>query len=159
MIIAMFGAINGMIIAFPRYYYAMSQEGHFFKCIGKLHPKYKVPTASLISQAVISIILVLLRNLDQLTALVVFTGMLFNVLCIIAVIIYRKKYPDIERPYKAWGYPVTVILSIVIFAGLMFNTLKEDPWTAIIGLIVPVLGAVVYYIFDKKNKKEAEANK
>lgn len=155
MAIAIFGALNGMIIAFPRYYYAMAQEGHFFKSYAKLHPKYKVPTTALIFQAVISIVLVMLRNLDELTALVVFAGMLFNVLVVIAVVVYRKKYPELERPYKVWGYPVTVIITVLLFAGLMVNTLMEDPITAGVGLIVPAIGAGVYLYFDKKIKKEA----
>lgn len=154
MLIAMFSSLNGMIISFPRNYYAMAKEGHFFKSYGKLHPKYNVPTTSLIGQAVISIVLVLLRNLDQLTSLVVFTGMLFNVLGVVAVIVYRKKFPNLERPYKAWGYPVTVIISIALFTGLMINNLMEDPITALIGLIVPAIGAVVYFMFDKKLKAE-----
>lgn len=58
--------------------------------------------------------------------------MVFNTLVVIAVIIYRKKFPNMERPYKAWGYPVT----------------------AIIGLVVPAIGAAVYFIFDAKLKKE-----
>lgn len=150
MIVSMFGAINGMIIAFPRYYYAMSKEGHFFEKIGELHPKYKVPTNALISQAIIAVILVLLRNLDQLTALVVFVGMAFNALCVLAVVIYRKKWPDLNRPYKAWGYPLTVWITILLFLGLMINTFIEDPITAIIGLVVPAVGAVVYIIFDRR---------
>jgi APA family basic amino acid/polyamine antiporter len=154
MLIAMFSSLNGMIISFPRNYYAMAKEGHFFKSFGQLHPKYNVPTTSLIWQAVISSILVLLRNLDQLTSLVVFTGMLFNVLGVVAVIVYRKKFPNLERPYKAWGYPVTVIISIALFTGLMINNLMEDPITALIGLIVPAIGAVVYFMFDKKLKAE-----
>lgn len=154
MLIAMFGSINGMIIAFPRNYYAMAKEGHFFKSYAKLHPKYKVPTAALIGQAIISIILVLLRNLDQLTSLVVFASMLFNVLCVVAVIVYRKRYPDLKRPYKAWGYPVTVVICTLLFFALMINTLIEDPVTALIGLVVPAIGALVYFIFDRKLKAE-----
>jgi APA family basic amino acid/polyamine antiporter len=154
MIIAMFSSLNGMIIAFPRNYYAMAKEGHFFKSYGQLHPKYNVPTTSLIGQAVIAIVLVLLRNLDQLTSLVVFTGMLFNVLGVVAVIVYRKKFPNLERPYKAWGYPVTVIICIALFTGLMINSLMEDPITALVGLVVPAIGAVVYFIFDRKLKSE-----
>jgi APA family basic amino acid/polyamine antiporter len=157
MIIAMFSSLNGMIISFSRNYYAMAKEGHFFKSYGKLHPKYNVPTTSLIGQAVISIVLVLLRNLDQLTSLVVFSGMLFNVLGVVAVIVYRKKFPNLERPYKAWGYPVTVIICIALFIGLMINNLMEDPITALIGLIVPAIGAVVYFIFDRKLKAEKNA--
>ena len=147
--IAIFGALNGMIIAFPRYYYNMAEEKHFFKNHATLN-KNGVPQVALISQAVISCVLVLLRSLDQLTSLVVFAGMVYNTLCIIAVIIYRKKFPEMERPYKAWGYPVTVVIAVVIFAALMINTLVEDPITAIIGLVVPVIGIIVWKIFDAK---------
>ena len=154
----MFGSLNGMILAFPRTYYAMAKEGHFFKSYGKLHPKYKVPHVSIIGQCVISVALVLFRNLDQLTSMVVFSGMLFNVLVVVAVLIYRKKYPDLERPYKMWGYPVTVIITILIFAGLMINTFIEDPVTALIGFIVPAFGCLVYLYFDKQLKKEGRAN-
>ena len=80
--------------------------------------------------------------------------MVFNTLVVVAVIIYRKKFPNMERPYKAWGYPVTVVISVLLFAALMINTLIEDPVTSIIGLVVPVIGAAVYFIFDIKLKKE-----
>lgn len=153
-LIAIFGSLNGMIIAFPRYYYEMALDGHFFKNHAKLHPKYAVPHVALISQAVISIVLVLLKSLDELTSLVVFAGMVYNVLVILAVIIYRKKFPDMERPYKAWGYPVTVILAVILFGALMINTLVEDPKTALLGLAVPIMGVLVWWIFDRKLKNE-----
>lgn len=154
MVLAMFGSMNGMILAQPRLYYAMAEEGHFFKSFAKLHPKYKVPTAPIIVQCVFSVILVLIRNLDQLTNLVVVTGMVFNVLIVIAVPILRRKYPDIERPYKVWFYPVSVIITAIIFAALVVNSAIEDPINGLAGFGVPAVGAVVYYIFDVKNKKE-----
>lgn len=155
MAISMFGCLNGMILAFPRIYYAMAVEGHFFKQYGKLHPKYKVPHVSLIGQCIIACVLILLRNLDQLTSLVVFSGMIFNVLVVMAVYVYRKKFPDLERPYKLWGYPFTLIITVLLFAGLMINTLIEDPITAMIGLIVPAIGVLVYFYFDKQLKKDS----
>ncbi len=152
MVLAMFGALNGCILAFPRMYYAMSEEGHFFKSFKKLHPKYKVPYAPLIVQCIISIMLVLLRNLNQLTSLVIFSGMMFNTLGVYAVMIYRRKYPKLERPYKVIGYPITVILTTFIFVGLMINTFIEDPQTSIIGLAVPAVGILFYFYFNRKNK-------
>lgn len=151
-LIAIFGSLNGMIIAFPRYYYEMAEDGHFFKNHATLN-KFGVPQVALISQAVISIILVLLRDLDQLTSLVVFAGMVYNVLVIIAVIIYRKKFPNMERPYKAWGYPVTVVIAVILFTALMINSLIEDPITAIVGLVVPAAGVVIWFLFDRNLKK------
>lgn len=156
MVVAMFGALNGCILAFPRMYYAMSEQGHFFESFKKLHPVYKVPYAPLIVQCVISILLVLLRNLNQLTSLVVFSGMMFNTLGVYAVMIYRKKRPNAERPYKVIGYPITVLLTTVIFVGLMVNTFIEDPQTSIIGLVVPAIGALFYFYFDRKNKTAQE---
>jgi len=152
MLVSMLGSINGMTLAFPRTYYAMAHEGHFFKSFKKLHPKYKVPTAPLLCQALISIILIWMRNLDQLTSLVVFTGMIFNVLVIAAVLVFRKKLPNMERPYKVWGGKFTVYITIAINLALMINTVIEDPMTCVLGLIVPAIGAVVFYYFDKKLK-------
>ena len=152
MLVSMLGSINGMTLAFPRVYYAMAEEGHFFGSFKKLHPKYKVPTAPLLVQCVISIILIFMRNLDQLTSLVVFGGMVFNCLVIYAVIIFRKKLPDMERPYKVWGGKVTVYITLLINLALMVNTAIEDPMTCVLGLTVPVIGAVIYFIFDKKLK-------
>ena len=154
MVLAMFGSMNGMILAQPRMYYAMAEEGHFFKCFAKLHPKYKVPYAPIIVQCVLSIVLVLVRNLEQLTNMVVVTGMVFNVLVVLAVPILRKKYPKIERPYKVWLYPVSVIITALIFVGLLINSAIEDPVTGAIGFCVPAAGAVVYYIFDVIRRKE-----
>ena len=154
MVIAMFGSINGLILAQPRTYYAMAVEGHFFKSFAKLHPKYKVPTAPLVVQAIISIILVLMRDLDQLTTLVVFSTMLFNCLTVLAVPILRKKMPEMPRPYKVWFYPVSVIIIVLIYIGLVISTFLDDPTSAIIGFIVPAIGIVFYLYFDKKKRQE-----
>lgn len=154
MVVAMFGSLNGCILAFPRMYYAMSQQGHFFNSFKKLHPVYKVPSSALLSQCVISVILVLLRNLNQLSSLVVFSGMLFNTLGIFAVIIYRRKFPNLERPYKVVAYPFIVVITTLIFIGLLINTFIGDPQTSIIGLSVPAAGILFYVYFGRRNKNE-----
>ena len=158
MVLAMFGTTNGMILAQPRMYYAMAKEGHFFKSFAKLHPKHRVPTVPIIVQCILSVILVCIRSLDQLTNLVVVSGMVFSVLVILAVPLLRRKYPNIERPYKVWFYPVSVIITALIFTGLLVQAAIEDPFTGMAGLVVPALGAVVYFIFDMKMKKEDKKN-
>ena len=154
MILAMFGGINGLIIAQPRMYYAMAVEGHFFKSFAKLHPKYKVPTASILVQMLLSIALVFSRNLDQLTSLVVFTAMLYNLLTIIAVWVMRRRYPELHRPYRVAGYPWTVLITAVLFIGLLINTFTEDSQNAILGMGVQVLGILVYWYFDRQLKRK-----
>lgn len=151
MVIAMFGSLNGCILAFPRSPYAMAKEGIFFEGLGYLHPKYGVPTNSLIAQGIISILLVIFRSLDQLTSLVVFSGMIFKVLVVLAVIVYRKKFPAMDRPYKVFLYPFTVILTAALLLGLVINTLIEDPVTSMLSIVSVVLGGALFKYFEKKN--------
>ena len=158
MVLAMFGSLNGLILAQPRMYYAMAKEGHFFKSFTKLN-KQKIPYVPVLVQAVISSALVLLRNLSQLTDMVVLCNMLFNVMIVLAVPILRKKFPNIERPYKVWLYPVSIIFTAIVFLALFVNSAIENPFLGALGFIVPAIGAVVYLIFDRKLKKEAGENK
>lgn len=159
MVLAMFSALNALIIAQPRMYYAMAEEGHFFKVYSYLHPKYKVPTYAIIIQGIISIILVMLRNLEQLTVLVVFVGMIFNLLSLIAVIICRKKFPNEPRPYKVWLYPISVIFTSLIFLGLVVNNFIEDTKNSLLGFGIILIGIIFYQYFDKKLKQEKSSTK
>ncbi len=154
MVISMIGSVNGLTIAGPRLPYAMAQEGHFFPAFGKLSEKYKVPTNALWCQCLLSLLLVWFRDLSQLTTLVVFATQFFNTLIILAVLVMRKKMPDMPRPYKVWGGAVTVIIAALINIACLVNTAVSDPVTALVGLSVPAVGAVVYFIFDKRLKAD-----
>ena len=155
MVLAIFNSLNGCVMVFPRTYYAMAKDKAFFKSLGKLHPEYKTPVNSLIVSALVSIALICTRNLSELTSLVAFCGMIFNSLVFYAVKIFRKKYPDMKRPYKVWFYPVLIYVIIAIMIGLAINTFIEDPMTSIIGLAVPLVGLALYELVFKKQKEEA----
>lgn len=155
MVISMLSSVNGMVIAFPRMYYAMAKEGHFFRSFAVLHPKYRVPVSAIIWQCVISVAFVWFHTLGQLTSLVAFGAMLFNVLIIAAVLVLRKKMPDAPRPYKVWGGAPTVYLAILINCALLLNTFLNDPVICIEGLSVQVIGAIVYWVFEMRNRREA----
>ncbi len=103
MTISQLGSTNGMAIAFPRTYYAMAAEGHFFKSFAKLHPKYRVPTVPILCQCLITPCWIWLRDLNQLTSLVVFSNMLFNVMVIIAVPVLRKKNAGCRKTLQGMG--------------------------------------------------------
>lgn len=154
MAVAIFGALNGSVMVFPRTYYAMAKDGMFFPSFTKLHPKYHTPTGAIIASMIVSCLLIFANNLDQITSLVVFSGMIFKSLTFASVIVLRKKYPDMNRPYKVWFYPFSVFLIVLIMIGLCLNTLLEDPRTSLIGLIVPLFGLAVYE-FQLRRKKKA----
>ena len=158
MIIAIFNSLNGCIMVFPRNYYAMARDGAFFKSLGRLHPVYRTPVNALLASAAVSIALVCTRDLSQLTSLVAFCGLIFNALTFYAVIRLRKKYPQMERPYKVWGYPLMIVLICLIMAGLMINTLIEEPLTSVIGFGVPLAGLVIYEFFFRKHAAASAGN-
>ncbi len=153
MILAIFNSLNGCVMVFPRTYYAMARDGAFFKGMAKLHPTYKTPVNALIVSGIVSVALVCARDLGQLTSLVAFCAMVFNGLTFYAVVLLRKKYPGMERPYKVWGYPVMIVVICLIMVGLMINTFQEDPVTSIIGLAVPAIGLLLYELVFKKSRE------
>lgn len=154
MMLAIFNALNGCIMVFPRNYYAMAKDGAFIQRLGVLHPVYKTPVYALIASAIVSSILIFSRDLSQLTSLVAIVGIIFNALIFYAVVVLRKKYPTMHRPYKVWAYPITIILVICVMIGLIINTFMEDPTTSIIGCVVPCIGWLVYQCLYAKGNKE-----
>jgi APA family basic amino acid/polyamine antiporter len=152
MIISIFGSLNGCIMTFPRSYYAVSADGHFIPALAKLHTKFATPHAAIIVQCVISGGLVLLRNLNQVVALVTFTSILFIMIAVFSVLIYRKKQPNAERPYKVPLTYVTVIIATLSMLALLISVLREDPATSVIGLLVPISGIILFFLFFNKKK-------
>jgi APA family basic amino acid/polyamine antiporter len=153
MLLSVLGALNGSIIVFPRVYYAMSQDGVLFNKFKVLHPKYKTPVYAIIGSAIMAIIL-LVFGLDDLISLIAFSGLLFNGLIFIALFIFRKRYPNKERPYKVWAYPFLPCLAILINALLLVAVYVEDIRSSLIGTGVILLGLPIYYgiQYFKKNK-------
>jgi basic amino acid/polyamine antiporter, APA family len=130
----------------------MAKKGLFFKSAGYVHPKFKVPTKSLVIFAIWSCILVFSGTFDQLTDMLVFAQFIFYGLVVYGVFILRKKMPDAVRSYKVIGYPVVPILFLLFCAGLLVNTLMEKPRDAGIGLFLIALGTPFYFYFKKQNR-------
>ena len=154
MTIGIIGMTATDILVFPRTYYAMAKEGYFPKSFSKINEKTGVPVNATIASSIISIVLVIFNSLQELTDLLVTLSALLNCLCIAAVIIYRKKYPDMKRPYMVWGGVPMIIVTIGLFAVLLINEFISDPKAAIIGLSIPLLGYIVYLYYRKKSGKE-----
>ena len=110
-----------------------------------------VPAFAIIASSAMSIILVLFNSLQQLTDWLVTVSALLNLMAIFAVLIFRKKYPDMERPYKVWGGVPVIILTCLLFVVLLVNNFVEDPLTSAKGLIIIALCIPFYYIFRKLN--------
>jgi APA family basic amino acid/polyamine antiporter len=149
-LVSTFGCANGLTLAGPRLYYAMSRDGLFFKSVGELHPKYMTPVAGLILQAVWTAVLCISGSYGQLLDYIVFAVLLFYILTIVGLFVLRFKRPNEPRPYKAFGYPVLPALYIVMAAWISIVLLRYKPQYTWPGLILVLLGIPVYLFWSRK---------
>jgi APA family basic amino acid/polyamine antiporter len=149
-LVSVFGAINGSILTGPRVYYAMAKDGLFFKFVSRIHPKFRTPALSILIQAVWASILTLSGTFEQLFTYVIFVSIIFWIFAAVSVFILRKKFPDLPRPYKVWGYPVVPLLFIITSLGILINTIIEKPVESLAGLGFTLLGIPVYWLWKRK---------
>jgi APA family basic amino acid/polyamine antiporter len=146
--ISTFGCNNGLILAGPRVYYAMAKDKLFFKSTGTLNKK-SVPAIALIAQGIWASLLCLSGTYSQLLDYVVFAVLIFYILTIVGIFILRKKQPNVERPYKAFGYPILPLLYIFLAASIALILLLYKPEYTWPGLIIVLLGIPVYFMWKK----------
>jgi len=147
--VATFGCNNGLILAGARVYYSMAKDGLFFKKTAKLN-KHAVPEFALWIQFGMASILCLSGKYGDLLDMITFIAVLFYVLTIFGIYILRIKKPEVDRPYRAIGYPV--LPAVYILLGLSFCILLiiYKPYFTWPGLIITLLGIPLYYL-NKKN--------
>lgn len=153
--ISTFGCNNGLIMAGARVYYTMAKDGLFFKRTGTLN-KYAVPGFGLWIQALVAAILCLSGKYGDLLDMISFVAVIFYVLTIAGIFILRKKRPDAERPYKAFGYPVLPILYILMGVAFCVLLIVYKPNFTWPGLIIVLIGIPIYFIANRNLKNENE---
>lgn len=150
--ISTFGCNNGLILSGARVYYAMANDGLFFKGVSKLN-KYAVPGIALIFQCIWASILCLSGKYGDLLNYVITAVLIFYILTIAGIFILRKKQPDADRPYKAFGYPVLPALYIIIALAICIDLLIFKRDYALPGFIIVLVGIPVYFLMKKKSIK------
>ena len=154
--ISTFGCNNGLILAGARVYYSMGKDGLFFKKAATLN-SHAVPEWALWSQFVVASLLCLSGRYGDLLDMISFVVVIFYVLTIWGIFILRKKRPDAERPYKAFGYPVLPALYIVMGTAFCILLIIYKPDFTWPGLIIALLGIPIFYIVSsRKNNSKIE---
>ena len=150
--ISTFGCNNGLILAGARVYHTMARDGLFFKKTGTLN-KYNVPEFALWIQCLVACILCLSGKYGDLLDMISFVVVMFYALTITGIFILRKQKPDLDRPYKAFGYPVlpaVYILMAIAFCILLILYKTTYTWP---GLIIVLAGIPIYYLAVANKKK------
>ncbi|MFN7992119.1 MAG: amino acid permease [Bryobacteraceae bacterium] len=151
-IISCFGCVNGLILAGARVYYAMALDGLFFRGAAKLEPRHHAPVFALAIQAIWAVVLTLSGTYNDLLDYVIFAVLLFYVLTIAGLFVLRRKRPDMDRPYRAFGYPVLPALYIAAGGLIEILLLIYKPNYTWPGLIIVLLGVPVYFLWKPKSE-------
>jgi APA family basic amino acid/polyamine antiporter len=162
--ISTFGCNNGLILAGARVYYAMARDGLFFKKVDSVNARH-VPAVALLAQGVWASLLVLPRTVRidpnnsetllygnvyiQLLEYIVSADLVLYMLMVGAVIVMRRKAPEIERPYRTFGYPIVPIIYLVIAGVLIVDLAILAPSTSGIGYLLVLTGVPIYYVWRK----------
>ncbi len=154
--ISTFGCTNGLILAGARLYYAMAKDKLFFAKAGELS-KNSVPAFALVLQAIWAGLLCFSGTYSDLLDYVIFAVLVFYVLTITGLFILRKRKPDAERPYRAFGYPVLPGLYIVIAALICVDLLIFKPLYTWPGVIIVLVGIPVYFVWIAFHRRQAVA--
>lgn len=147
--VSTFGGVNATSMTTARVYYAMAADGLFFRSLGKTHPKYKTPAASLVIQAVWASLLTLSGTFDQLFTYVIFAGWIFYALGAAAIFLMRKKMPNANRAYRVPLYPIVPLLFVSVATWFVINTLIQRQADSVVGGLLLIAG-IPFYIFWKR---------
>lgn len=153
-----FGATNSNMITGPRIYFAMARDGLLPRSISQVHTRFKTPFNAIIIQTVWTVLLIILAYwwkekpgdaFDTLTNFVIFGGSIFYAMAVGAVFVLRFTKPDLPRPYKTLGYPVTPALYLIFFGIVMVSLLVTTPVESAAGFLL-ILAGCVFYLWARK---------
>ena len=151
--ISTFGCANGLILSGARVYYAMAKDRLFFRRAATLDPRHHTPVFSLAIQCVWAVLLTLSGSYSDLLDYVIFAVLLFYILTIAGLFVLRRTQPAMDRPYKAFGYPVLPAAYIAAAGLIEILLLLYKPDYTWPGLIIVLLGLPVYFIWRKREVK------
>jgi basic amino acid/polyamine antiporter, APA family len=152
-LVSAFGCISSTILYSSRIYLPMAADGLFFRSLAAVHPRFRTPVRSLWAQSAWAALLALSGTYAQLYTYVVFASVVFHAATASAVFIFRRRRPDLPRPYRTWGYPVVPALFILASLLLIGNTLVESPRESFLGLGLLVLGLPAYAWFRRRGAR------
>ena len=157
---SVFGTINANLLHAPRVYFAMGRDRVFFPALGRVHARFRTPALAILCQTGLAMVLMIISTyiaergvFDQLTNVVVFTGSVFYVLAVFAVIVLRRTRRDLDRPYRTLGYPWTPLLFVAAYCWFIPMIFAERVEDSLIGLVVVAVGIPAYFVWSRPGRR------
>jgi APA family basic amino acid/polyamine antiporter len=150
--VSTFGALNGVLMIYSRVFFAMAEDRLFFRPVAAVHPRYATPHVALLLLGGLSVAYLASRTFEQLIETFILGSLPFWALAVGAVVVLRRKRPDLDRPYRAIGYPVVPILFVLAMLALLLNSLYQHPGATLASLGAVLAGVPVYYAWTRRRR-------
>jgi APA family basic amino acid/polyamine antiporter len=148
-LLSIIGATNGWLLSAPRVYFAQASDGLFFRRFAHIHPRYSTPSFSIVAQGLWACVLCLTGTYETLGGFAMFATWVFYGATAIGAMVLRRKRPDLERPYRMWGYPVLPVVFVLVAFAFVANTFVNEPGPAISGTVIILLGLPAYWLWTR----------
>jgi len=148
-LLSIIGSLNGAVLTCPRVYFAQAQDGLFFRRFGEVHPRYQTPGFAILAQGIWAGVLIVSGSYETLIDYAMFAIWLSYVFMIAGVLVLRRTQPDLPRPYKMWGYPVTPLLFLGVAIWFLGNMLVTRPMPSLAALGLIAAGVPVYFVWRR----------
>jgi amino acid transporter len=144
-LVSSISGLNGSMMTGPRIFFAMADQGLFFRAVARVSPEFRTPSIAIWLATALGVVFVLTSGFAQLANKFILGIWPFYALCVAGVFVLRRRRPEMPRPYRVPGYPVVPALFLLASFGMVANALLADPWNtgitlATIGVGVPVYG-------------------
>lgn len=154
-ILSIVGTINGCFLTTPRVYFAQARDGLFIKKFGEVQPRFQTPGFAILAQGVWSAILLISGGYETLLDYAMFAIWLSYVFLVAGVIALRRTRPDLPRPYRMTGYPVTPILFLLVAGWFLLNMIITRPKPSLAALALIATGVPVYFVYKRRQRVAA----
>lgn len=156
-IVSVLGSLNAVFLTSPRVYFAQATDGLFFKKFAEIHPVHGTPGFAILAQAAWSAVLLLTGSYESLVDYAMFGMWLFYGLMVGGVMVLRRTRPDLPRPYRMWGYPVTPVVFVIITLWFLANMLITRPGASFASLGLMSTGIPAYFFWRRYAQRAAQA--
>ena len=155
-VLSTLGAMTGIILAGPRVYLAMAEDGLLFRWAGALHPRYRTPHVAIALQALWSCVLVLTGSYRTLFTRVVYTEWIFFALMAASLFFLRQR-PGYAPAYRVWGYPILPAIFVFSSMAIVLRQIMNEPLESLAGLALVALGLPVYWFWTSRKPTSRQA--
>ncbi len=151
MAVSMLVTLNGTIMSGARVPFAVARDGYFFRTMAEIHPRFRTPSAALLAQCALAVVLLLLGgSFRQFFSLAIFAEWLFYMVAASTIFVFRSREPQANRPYRTAGYPVVPALFILASAVLLYYTFRQNLFYSALGSLLILAGIPVFYAFASR---------